>query len=169
MEGKKIKESTVILNEIMQPQHANIAGNIHGGVIMKMIDDAAGTVAVKHARTNVVTASIDRLSFHHPVFIGDLVTLKASINLVGKSSMEIGVHVETENLLSGEIRHIASAYLTFVSLGADGKPVSVPPLVLESEEEQRRNREAKDRKQIRMLEKLKEAEQQQLADKTQFT
>ncbi len=163
MEGKRVKDSIVILSEIMQPQDANIAGNIHGGAIMKMIDNAAGVVAVKHARTNVVTASIDRLSFHSSVFIGDLVTLKASINLVGKSSMEIGVHVETENLLSSEIKHIASAYLTFVALGMDGKPVEAPPLILETEAEKRRNQEAQDRKQIRMLEKIKEEEQQKIS------
>lgn len=160
MEEKRVQDSVVVMSSIMQPQDANIAGNIHGGVIMKMIDNAAGVVAFKHAKTNVVTASIDRLSFHHPVFIGDLMTLKASLNMVGKSSMEIGVRVETENLVSGESKHIASAYLTFVALGVDGKKVSVPRLILETPEEERRNEEARDRKQLRTMEKIKEEEHQ---------
>lgn len=160
MEGKKVSDSTVYLSEVMQPHDANIAGNIHGGVIMKLIDNAAGVVAVKHSHTNVVTASIDRLSFHNPVYIGDIVSLKACINMVGKSSMEIGVRVETENLLSGEVKHVASAYLTFVALGSEGKPVPVPDLILETDEERRRNEEAKDRKQIRMIERIKEEEHQ---------
>lgn len=160
MEEKRVKESSVTLSQVMQPQDANIAGNVHGGVIMKMIDDTAGVTAVKHARSNVVTASIDRLSFHHPVFVGDVVTFKASINMVGKSSMEIGVRVEAESLVTGDVRHIASAYLTFVALDELGKPKQVPPLILDSDDEMRRNEEAQDRKNIRMLEKIKEAEHQ---------
>ena len=116
MEGKTVKETAVVVSQMMTPQDVNLAGNVHGGVIMKLIDNVAAIVAVRHAKTNVVTASIDRLDFHYPVFVGNLVTLKASLNLVGTSSMEIGVRVETENLLSGEIRHTASAYLTFVAL-----------------------------------------------------
>ena len=146
----------------MQPQDANIAGNVHGGVIMKLIDNAAGVTCVKHAKTNVVTASIDRLSFHHPVFVGDLMTLRASLNMVGKSSMEVGVRVETENVLTGITKHIASAYLTFVALDANGKPTTVPPLVFESDEEKRRNEEANDRRRIRVLERIKEEEHQKI-------
>ncbi len=129
-------------------------------MIMKLIDNAAGVVSVKHARTNVVTASIERLSFYNPVYIGDLVTLKASLNMVGKSSMEIGVRVEAENIFSGEIKHVASAYLTFVALEEDGRPTEVPPLILETNEERRRNEEALDRKRIRTLERIKEEEHQ---------
>ena len=162
MEGKRVRDSAVYLSQVMQPQDANIAGNVHGGVIMKLIDNAAGVVGVKHAHSNVVTASIDRLSFHYPVFVGDLMTLKASLNMVGKTSMEIGVRVETENILSGEIRHIASAYLTFVALDSIGKPTAVPPLILETDEEKRRNEEAQDRKRIRALERIKEEEHQKI-------
>jgi len=158
--GKTVKESQVIMAQQMNPHDANPAGNVHGGVIMKLIDTAAGSVSIRHARSNAVTASIDRLDFHCPVFVGDLVTLKASMNLVGKTSMEIGVRVEAENLLSGEVRHTASAYLTFVSLDEFGKSKVIPPLILETDEERRRNHEAKARKEARMQEKLEEQEQQ---------
>ena len=90
MEGKKVKDTSVIMSHAVSPQDANVAGNVHGGVIMKHIDTAAGVVAARHARCNAVTASIDRLDFHNPAFIGELLTIKASLNLVGKTSMEIG-------------------------------------------------------------------------------
>jgi len=153
MEGKKVKDSSVVMAQLMTSQDANVAGNVNGGVIMKLIDTAAGVAALRHARANTVTASVDRLDFHHPVFVRDLVTLKASINLVGRTSMEIGVHVESENLITGDIRHTASAYLTFVALDKDGRPLEVPPLILETEDEIRRNREAQARREIRLREK----------------
>ena len=150
MEGKTVKESSVTMAQLMTPQDVNLAGNVHGGVIMKLIDSAGGVVAFRHARGNVVTASIDHLNFHHPIFVGDLITLKASPNFVGRTSMEVGVRVEAEHLLTGEIRHTASAYLTYVALGEDGKPTELPPLITETEEEVRRNREAKARREIRL-------------------
>lgn len=156
MEGKTVKETAVVVSQMMTPQDVNLAGNVHGGVIMKLIDNVAAIVAVRHAKTNVVTASIDRLDFHYPVFVGNLVTLKASLNLVGTSSMEIGVRVETENLLSGEIRHTASAYLTFVALDKSGKPTEIPPLILESETDKRRNTQAKARRAMRLHERQSE-------------
>ncbi len=135
---RRVSESRVHTAEMMQPHHANPAGNVHGGVIMKMIDDTAGVVAIRHARGNVVTASIDRLDFHAPVYVGNLVTLKASLNCVGRSSMEVGVRVEAEDLRTGEVRHTASAYLTFVALDEGGRPRPVAPLELESDEDRRR-------------------------------
>ncbi len=156
MQGKRIKESSILLAQVMNPQDANPAGNVHGGVIMKLIDTAAGSAAMKHSRSNCVTASIDRLDFHHPVFIGDLVTLKAGVTYTGKSSMEVGVRVESQNLLTGEIRHTVSAYMTFVALDKNGKPIAIPPLILETPEEQRRNREAQSRRETRLREKTKE-------------
>jgi len=143
-------KSSVTMAHMMLPQHANPAGNVHGGDIMKFIDDAAGVVAVKHARTNTVTASIDRLDFHRPVFIGNLLVVKASLNATGRTSMEIGVRVEAEDLRSGEIKHIASAYLTFVSLNADGRPAPVPPYTPTTEEGIRRAREARHRKECHL-------------------
>ncbi|MEA1921262.1 MAG: acyl-CoA thioesterase [Pseudomonadota bacterium] len=142
MKGKKVSESIVTLSQVMLPHDANPAGNIHGGVIMKLIDNAAGVVAIRHARSNVVTASIDRLDFHYPVYVGDLITLTASLNMVGRSSMEIGVRVESEKMISGKTHHTASAYLTFVALNKDGKSLEIPPLILENDDEKRRHQDA---------------------------
>ena len=122
---------------------------------MRLVDTAAALVATRHARSNVVTASIDRLDFHHPVYVGDLVTFKASLNLVGKTSMEVGVRVEAEDPLTGNISNVASAYLTFVALDEQGKPKSIPPLILITDEDKRRKREAQARREVRLLERKK--------------
>jgi uncharacterized protein (TIGR00369 family) len=156
MEGKRSEDSSIIMTQQMNPQDANPAGNVHGGVIMKFIDSAALAVAVRHARANAVTASIDRLEFHYPVFVGDLLTAHASLNFVGRTSMEIGVRVETENLMTGNIHHTSTAYLTFVALDKSGRPVPLPPLILDTEEEQRQNLEAKTRREMRLKERKKE-------------
>lgn len=157
MEGKRVRDSSVIMAQMMIPQDANPAGNVHGGVVVKVIDEAAGVVAARHSRSNVVTASIDRMDFHHPIFVGDLLFFKASLNLTGRTSMEIGVRVEAENLLTGNVRHAASAYLTYVALDEQGRPKEVPRLILESDEEKRRNRQAMARRKIRLAEKESEA------------
>ena len=157
MEGKRVRESSVVIAQMMIPQDANPAGNVHGGVIMKLIDTAASVVAGRHARSNVVTASIDRLDLHAPVYVGDLLFFKASLNIAGRTSMEVGVRVEAENILTGEVRHTASAYLTFVALNDKGRPAPVPPLLVESEEEMRRNREASLRREVRHRERKQEA------------
>jgi acyl-CoA hydrolase len=162
VEGKRVKDSQMTIVQQMTTMDANLAGNVHGGVVMKHIDSTAGIVAARHACSNVVTASIDRLDFHSPVYIGDLLTLRACVNMVGKTSIEVGVRVEAENFLTGQVRHTASAYLTLVSLGKDGRPMEVPPLILESEEENRRNREAKARREMRLAEKLREKNSQTL-------
>jgi uncharacterized protein (TIGR00369 family) len=141
----------------MIPQDANPSGNVHGGVIMKLIDTAAAVVASRHARSNTVTASIDRIDFHHPVFVGDLLFFRAGLNFVGRTSMEVGVRVESENFITGEVKHTASAYLTYVSLDKDGLPQVVPPLIIDTEEEMRRNREAKTRREMRLAERKQEA------------
>jgi len=156
MEGKKVKDSSVVMAQQMNPQDANPAGNVHGGVIMKLIDTAAGVAAIRHARSNAVTASVDRLDFYHPVFVGDFVTLRASVNFVGRSSMEVGVRVESENLRTGERLHTSTAYLTYVSLDADGKPLPLPPLILETDTQRRRHSEAKTRREMRLAEKTHE-------------
>ncbi len=156
MEGKRVKDSSVITAQMMIPQDANPAGNVHGGVVVKIIDEAAGVVAARHSRTNVVTASIDRMDFHQPIFVGDLLFFKASLNFVGRTSMEIGVRVEAENLMTGEVKHAASAYLTYVAIDRKGHPTEVPPLVVESDDERRRFREAKSRREMRLAERKKE-------------
>ncbi len=156
MDGKSVKESSVTMAQMMIPQDANPAGNVHGGVVVKIIDEAAGVVAARHARGIVVTASIDRMAFHHPIYVGDLLFFKASLNYVGRTSMEIGVRVEAENLMTGDVRHAASAYLTYVALDMQGRPRQVPPLILETEDDRRRNREAARRRQVRLAEKERE-------------
>jgi uncharacterized protein (TIGR00369 family) len=153
MESKRVKDSSITIVQQMTQQDANLAGNVHGGVIMKLIDNTAGIVAARHSQANVVTASIDRLDFHNPVFIGDLLRIIASINYVGKTSMELGVRVEAENAFTGEVRHTASAYLTFVALGANLKPQPIPPIIFETEDEKRRNCEAVERRRVRLEQK----------------
>jgi acyl-CoA hydrolase len=160
MKGKTKRESATTLNQRMLPQDANPAGNVHGGVTLKYIDIAAGTVAMRHCRSNAVTASIDRLNFLQPVYVGEMVSFKASLNYTGRTSMEIGVRVESENMFTGEKRYCASAYVTFVSLDKDGKPREVPPLILETDEDHRRWNEAENRRRIRRQERQRESESQ---------
>ncbi len=153
MVSKRVQDTSVVMVQAMTPQDANVSGNVHGGVIMKLIDTAAGVVATRHAQANVVTASLDRLDFHHPVYVGDLVTIKASLNFVGRTSMEVGVRVEAEDLRTRDVRHTASAYLTMVALDRDGRPTVLPPLILETPEEIKRNSEAKERRELRLKER----------------
>ncbi len=153
-------DSSVTISRIMLPEDANPAGIVHGGVIMKEIDNAAGVVATRHTRRICVTASIDRLDFHNPSFIGNLVTIRAAVNYTGNTSMEIGARVESEDLLTGTVTHLASAYLTFVALDENRKPVKIAPLKLITEEDRRRNREAAERRKLRISEKKKELEYQ---------
>jgi uncharacterized protein (TIGR00369 family) len=161
MQGKTVKETAVVMAQVMEPPDTNPAGNVHGGSIMKLIDIAAGVVSIRHSGHNAVTASIDRLDFHYPAYIGDLITLKASLNYAGKTSMEIGVRVETENLYTREVRHTASAYITYVALDKAGRPAPMPPLILETEEEKRRNREAEARRELRLKERKTEKQQRE--------
>ena len=157
MQAKAVSESSLVTAIQMMPHDANPSGNVHGGVIMKQIDTAAGIVALRHAGMNVVTASIDRLDFHYPAYVGDLLVLSASLNLVGSTSMEVGVRVECEEPRTGKIRHTASAYLTFVALDENGKPTRLPGLILETDEQKRRNAEALERRKTRLAEKKREA------------
>jgi len=150
MESKKVKATSMTVVQQMTHQDANLAGNVHGGVILKLIDNTAGIVGARHAGGNVVTASIDKVDFHSPVFIGDLLRVSASVNFVGKSSMEVGVRVEAENFLTGEVRHTGSAYLTFVALDENFKAKLINPIILETDDEKRRNCEAQERRRVRL-------------------
>jgi len=152
-EGKSPRETRIEIAQIMIPADANSVGNVHGGTIMKMVDSVAGVVASRHARSVVVTASIDRLDFIAPGYVGDLIVLKANMNYVGRSSMEVGVRVEAENLLTGERRYVASAYLTMVAIDRARKAKQVPPLLLETDEDQRRFAEGKERREERLRKK----------------
>ena len=156
MAAKRTQESRVTSSILMVPEDANPAGNVHGGVIVKYIDETAGVVAFRHSRSNAVTASIDRVVFHHPVYIGNLLTLKACLNMAGRTSMEVGVRVESEDMLTGEVRHTASAYLTFVALDESGHPHKIPSLIVESEDEIRRQSQALNRRAVRLEERARE-------------
>jgi acyl-CoA hydrolase len=150
-----MSEARAILVKWMNVTHANNAGQIHGGTVMKLCDEAAGLAAIRHARQRVVTAAVDRLTFLHPVFVGELLTLSASVNAAWRTSIEVGVRVEAENPLTGEARHTSSAYVTMVAIDEQGRPPPVPPFVPESPTEQRREREA----QLRRANRLAEREQ----------
>jgi acyl-CoA hydrolase len=131
-------------------QDANLAGNVHGGWIMKLCDDVAAIAATRLAGGRVVTAAVDAMKFRSPVKVGDLITLRASVNAAWRTSMEVGVRVEAEHVLTGEIAHTCSAYLTMVSLGQDEKPVPVPDLDPETPEDERRHRDANRRRELRL-------------------
>lgn len=146
----KVSESALIASHLMMPQDANIQGNVYGGTIMKLMDEIAGVVAARHCRKNVVTASIDRMSFLKPVYIGNVLILKASVNYVGKTSLEIGVRIEAEDLATGKTVHTGSSYMTFVALDESGRPASVPFVVPVTTEQKRRYREAKARRATRL-------------------
>jgi acyl-CoA hydrolase len=137
---------------IMMPMDANVAGNVFGGSIMRLIDEVASIVAFKHARSNVVTASLDRMDFYSPVYIGDLLRLIASINYTHRTSMEIGVRVEAENPLTGEVRHTGTCFLTYVALDKNRKPTLVPHLKPVTAEEKRRWKQAEQRRSARLRE-----------------
>jgi acyl-CoA hydrolase len=143
---RRVEESAITMSQLMLPSDANPTGSVHGGSILKLVDSAAGVVAVRHCRTRVVTARLDEMSFLHPVHIGNLVTLKASVNDTGRTSLEVGVRVEAEDLYSGETWHVGSAYLIFVSLDEAGRPATVPPLLPGTADELRRQAQARERR-----------------------
>ena len=145
---------------LMMPHHENVLGHVFGGVVLSMIDTTAAVSAMRHARTPCVTVSVDRVDFREPIYIGELLTMKASVNYVGKTSMEVGVRVETENLLTGERRHTNSCYVTFVAMGADGRPVKVPPIKPETPDEERRHAAAQERRRRRLEERHAEGKRE---------
>jgi acyl-CoA hydrolase len=132
---------------------ANMAGNVHGGLILHLCDEVAGIAAVRHSGARVVTAAMDRMNFLHPVYVGNLVTVKATVNAAWRTSMEVGVRVEAENVRTGEVTHTSTAYLTMVALDEDGRPSAVPPVEPETADEQRRAREAQLRRDNRLEER----------------
>ena len=138
METKVIKDTQVIMHELVLPNDTNLLGNVLGGRVMHLMDMCAAMSAYKHARTAVVTASVDQLDFLAPVKMGDIMILKSSVNYTGKSSMEVGVRIESENPKTGSIYHTSSAYLTFVSLNDNGKPQGVPMVAPETDVEKQR-------------------------------
>jgi len=158
MNGRKVRESVSELSEFALPIYANPLGNLLGGRIMHLVDLAAATAAMRHARSPVVTAAVDSMTFIEPIRIGQLVTLRASVNRAFRSSMEIGVKVVVEDLQTGVVRHTNSCYVTFVGLSADGRPHEVPPVVPESDDEIRRYEQAGERREARLIQRKKTQE-----------
>lgn len=149
-EGKTVRESLSEYSELALPNDANGLGNVLGGKVMHLVDLAGAMAAMRHARRPVVTLSVDQLLFLHPVRVGELIVLRSSVNRVFRTSMEVGVRVITEKLMTGERRHTCSAYLTFVALDENQKPTPITPVIPETEEEQRRYRQAGERRQYRL-------------------
>ena len=137
----------------MRISDANNGGNVHGGVIMYLCDEVAGIAAVRHCGCRVVTVAMDRMTFLHPVYVGHLLMLKATVNAAWSTSMEVGVRVEAENIRSGEVTDTSTAYLTMVAIDDDGRPTPVPPLSPETPDEERRAREAQLRRDNRLAER----------------
>lgn len=148
--SKPVNASKSVISMQMLPVDANPMGNVHGGTILKLVDLAAAVSALRHARSTVVTASIDRMDFYHPVYVGNLVSLKASVNYAGTTSMEVGVRIEAEDLRSGKITHTGSSYLTYVAIDDNGRPVEIPDVIPETPEDKRRWREGKNRRAERL-------------------
>lgn len=157
-DSRPVRDSQHESSELMMPQDSNNLGHVFGGVIMAMMDKVAAVCAFRHARTTCVTASIDRIDFREPIHLGDLVVMKASVNYVGRTSMEVGVRVEAEDLLTGRRRHTNSCYLTFVAVDRNGRPIEVPDVRPESEAEHKRYAAAQARRQRRLEERQSEAE-----------
>lgn len=150
--GRRVTGSSSLLVRWMSIGDANSGGFVHGGAVMRLVDEAAGLAAIKHSGRRVVTAGMDRMTFLTPVFVGELLRCSSSVNAVWRSSMEVGVRVEAENPFTGETRHTSTAYLTMVAL-EDGRPVTAPKLLTETEAERRRQREAELRRQNRLAER----------------
>jgi len=153
---RTVKESQHETSEVMMPGDANNLGHVFGGVVLAMMDKAAAVAAIRHARASCVTASIDRVDFREPIHLGDLVVMKASVNYVGRTSMEIGVRVEAEDLQTGNRRHTNSCYMTFVAVDRNGRPIEVPDLTPESPDEIRRYQAAGERRRRRLEEREQE-------------
>jgi acyl-CoA hydrolase len=153
MEPKPASESRSQLVRWMGVLDANTAGNVHGGTVMRLCDEAAALAAIKHSRQRVVTAAMDRMAFLYPIYVGELVTLSATVNAAWRTSMEVGVRVEAENPRTGAARHTNTAYLTLVALDDEGNPAPVPPLIATDATEQRRMREAEMRRANRLAER----------------
>jgi len=148
--GRFVRESVSEYSEFALPTDANTLGNVLGGKVMHLVDLAAALAAVRHARCPVVTASVDQMTFLHPVHIGQLIILRSSVNRVFRTSMEVGVRVEVEDLLTGHRKHTSSAYLTFVAVDKNGRRVAIDPVIPETEDEKRRFEEADERRAQRL-------------------
>ncbi len=150
MDGKPARASRSAISEVMMPHMANHVGNVHGGVLLGMMDRVGAVAAIRHARRVCVTVSVDRVDFREPIHLGELVTMHAMVNYTHRTSLEVGVRVEAEDLVTGVRRHTNSCYLTFVAIDDAGHPVEVPPVLPETEEERERFRAAERRRAQRL-------------------
>jgi acyl-CoA hydrolase len=150
---KPISASRITLSQLMHPEHANLLGNVHGGWIMKLVDEAGALTSMRHAQRKVVTVAIDSMVFRQPIRIGDLIILNAEVSYTGRTSMEAAVEVLAENPITGEQTHTNTAYLVYVALDDEGRPTSVPPLQAETEEEKQKMERAQARQERRLKQK----------------
>lgn len=151
-------ESEAIMTELMMPNMANNLGNVFGGVILSLVDRVAAVAAIRHARQTCVTVSFDRVDFLEPIHLGELVTARARVNFVGRTSMEVGVRVEAENLVTGSRRHTNTCYVTYVAIDENERPIPVPGLIVETEDDRRRFEAAKARRALRLAERRAETD-----------
>jgi uncharacterized protein (TIGR00369 family) len=151
--SKTIHASRVTISQLMHPEHANLLGNIHGGWIMKLVDEAGALACMRHAQRKVVTVAIDSMVFRQPIRIGDLIIINAEVSYVGRTSLEAEVQVLAENPITGEQTHTNTAYLVYVALDDEGRPTSVPGLIAETEDEKRRMGKAQERQERRLKNK----------------
>ncbi len=156
--------SRTTLSVLMGPQDANILGNVHGGHIMKLVDEAGALACMRHSGQRVVTIAVDQMSFKHPIRIGDLLTLTSEVSYVGRTSMEVEVSVEAENPTTGESWHTNTAYLVYVALDENGKPIGVPPLEPETERQRRRMAQGEARQAYRLSQARQKAALDQAAE-----
>jgi len=154
LESKPVKDSQTIITELMIPSYANFGGKIHGGILLSLMDKVAYACASRHAGTYCVTVSVDKVDFLQPVEVGELVSLRASVNYVGRTSLVVGIRVESQNVKTGMIKHTNSSFFTMVAKGDDNKPMQVPKLILENEEDVKRFIEAMNVREIK--EKIRE-------------
>jgi len=153
MQARHPRESEAVMSELMMPQHANIMGNVFGGVILSLVDRVAAVAAIRHARKPCVTVSVDKVDFKEPIHVGELLTAHARVNYAGRTSMEVGVKIIAENVLTGERRHTNSCYVTYVALDDQGRPTEVPPVVPETPDEKRRYERAAKRRASRVMDR----------------
>jgi len=153
MHAKHPRDSETIMSELMMPHHANLMGNVFGGVILALVDRAAAVAAIRHAGKQCVTVSVDKVDFKEPIHVGELVTAYSRVNFAGRTSMEVGVKIIAENVLTGDKRHTNSCYVTYVALDDKGVPTGVPPIVPETPDEKRRYDRAAKRRATRVMDR----------------
>ena len=150
---KSVRASRITLSQLMHPEHANLLGNVHGGWVMKLADEAGALSCMRHAQKKVVTVAIDSMTFRQPIKLGDLVILNSEVTYTGRTSMEVTVEVVAENPITGERTHTNTAYLVYVALDDEGRPTSVPPVKAETEEDQRKLEQGRQRQERRLKRK----------------